>query len=321
MMIEVVVLMIFAAAFLTALALFLGILAARESPAAEVKRRLQRMAASSETAPSEAVTSELLRKTPPLEKFIYRLPLMGRVKKWVEHSGVPLSPVRLVILSGIAATSGFLVMYLVSANKLAALVAMLVFVCTPFAYLGYRKQRRQTQFDEQFPDTLTMVARSLRAGHSLSGAVELIGQEMPEPTGGLFRIAYEQQQLGMRITDSLRTLQDKIDSIDLHFFVTIVRINNETGGNLAEILDKLADTVRSRLQIRRQVKAFTAEGRMSGYVLFLLPIVVFIAFYFLNPKYMDVFFTKRTCQYILFAALTAQCAGFLIIRKIVNIRI
>ena len=246
---------------------------------------------------------------------------MGRVKKWVEHSGVPVSPVLFVNLSGIAAVSGFLVVYFLSVNTLAALVALLVLGGIPFAHLGYRKQQRQSRFDEQFPDALTMVARSLRAGHTLSGAIELISQEMPEPTGGLCKIAYEQQQLGMRITDSLRTLQEKIESIDLHFFVTIVRINNETGGNLAEILDKLADTIRSRLQIRRQVKAFTAEGRVSGYVLFLLPIVVFVMLYFLNPTYMDVFFTKRSCQYMLLAALLAQCAGFLMIRKIVNIRI
>jgi len=144
---------------------------------------------------------------------------------------------------------------------------------------------------------------------------------MPEPTGGLFKIAYEQQQLGMRITDSLRTLLKKIESIDLHFFVTIVRINNETGGNLAEILDKLADTVRSRLQIRRQVTVYTAEGRMSGYVLALLPVVVFIGFYFLKPGYMNVFFTDRNCQLVLFVAVMAQIIGFLVIRKIVDIRI
>jgi tight adherence protein B len=211
--------------------------------------------------------------------------------------------------------------FVLSRNTLAALLAMLVFGCIPFVYLGYRKQQRQTLFDEQLPDALTMIARSLRAGHSLLGAIELISQEMPEPTGGLFKIAYDQQRLGMGITDSLQTLLEKVDSMDLNFFVTIIRINNETGGNLAEILDKLADTVRSRLQVRLQVKVYSAQGRMSGYILSALPVVVFVVFYFLSPGYVNVFFTERICQFALIGALVAQFAGFLIIRKIVDIRI
>jgi tight adherence protein B len=217
--------------------------------------------------------------------------------------------------------SSFIVVYVVSKNALAALLAMLVFGGIPYAYLGYLKRQRQTRFDEQFPDTLTMIARSLRAGHSLTGAVELIGQEMPEPTGGLFKTAFYQQQLGMRITDSISMLPDKIASIDLHFFVTIIRINYETGGNLAEILDKLADTVRARLQIRRQVRTYSAQGRMSGYIIAALPTILFVAFYFINREYMNVFFTERKLQYTLFAALLSQGVGFLMIRKIVNIRI
>ena len=132
---------------------------------------------------------------------------------------------------------------------------------------------------------------------------------------------HEQQLLGMRIADSLITLLDRIDSLDLHFFVTIIRINSETGGNLAEILEKLAETIRSRLQIRRQVQVYTAEGRMSGYVLLLLPVFVFVAFYIRNPDYMGVFFTERSCQLSLVAAGVAQIIGFMMIRKIIDIRI
>ena len=321
MSIEVVVTMIFTAVFLTVLALFSGIRYVRESPAAELKRRLQRMAAEDDTATSVAFTSELLLEKPASGTFISGLPLMGRIISLVTHSGLQITPVRFVVLFTIAALSGFVVVFVLSKNLLAALLAAFVCGGIPFAYLIYRKKQRRAKFDEQLPDALTMVARSLRAGHSLSGAIELISQEMPEPTGGLFKIAYEQQQLGMRMTDSLRTLLKKIESIDLHFFVTIIRINNETGGNLAEILDKLADTVRSRLQIRRQVKVYTAEGRMSGYVLVLLPVVVFIGFYLLNPGYMNVFFTERLCQLILCAAVMAQIVGFLVIRKIIDIRI
>ena len=315
------VLMIFAAAFLTVLALFFAVTSYRQSPAAELKRRLQRMEKSGNERPSEGLTGELLREKTPSEQFIFQLPLLRMVKKLVENSGVASKPSRFIFLTCMASASGFVILYVLSGNMSAALLAAVVIALIPFAYLGYRKQKRLDRFNEQLPDALTMIARSLRAGHSLTSAVELVSQELPEPAGGLFKIAYEQQQLGMRIAESLGTLLEKIDSIDLNFFVTIIRINSETGGNLAEILEKLADTIRSRLQIRRQVQVYTAEGRMSGYVLVLLPMFVFLAFYLRNPGYMNVFFTEQVCQMSLVAAAIAQIIGFLIIRRIIDIRI
>ncbi len=270
---------------------------------------------------SEGLAGELLRGTPASEQLVFKLPLLKPVKKLIDHSGVKINPFSFVLLTGIVFVTGFAAIYAVWKNMPVALSAAAVFAYIPFAYLGYRKQQRQKRFAEQLPDALTMIARSLRAGHSLTSAVELVSQELPDPTCGLFSIAYEQQQLGMRIAESLETLLAKIDSIDLHFFVTIIRINSETGGNLAEILEKLAETIRSRLQIRRQVKVYTAEGRMSGYVLVLLPVFVFVAFYVKNPAYMEVFFTEKTCQMSLVAAGLAQIVGFLMIRKIIDIRI
>lgn len=315
------VLLTFAAVFLTILALFLIVTSVRQSPAAELKRRLHRLEKSGNESPFEGITGELLRETTPSEQFIFKLPLMSTAKKLVDHSGVAIKPAQFVLLTVIMSVSGFVVMFALRGNVLIALVAAVVTGFIPFAYLGYRIKQRQTRFAEQLPDALTMIARSLRAGHSLTSAVELVGQEMPEPTARLFKIAYEQQQLGMRISDSLATLLEKIESIDLHFFVTIIRINSETGGNLAEILEKLAETIRSRLQIRRQVQVYTAEGRMSQYVLVLLPVFVFVAFYLRNPGYMSVFFTEQICQLSLVAAILAQIAGFFIIRKIIDIRI
>ena len=316
-----VVILIFAATFLTILAVSLAVIAAHQSPAAELKRRLRRMEKTGEEGPVDGLVGELLRKTTPAEQFLFQLSLLKIVKKLVEHSGVNIKPSQFIFTTGVMSALSFAALYAIKGNMFAALLAATVIALIPFAYLGYRKQQRQTLFSEQLPDALIMIARSLRAGHSLTSAVELVGQELPEPAGGLFKIAYEQQQLGMRIAESLGTLLEKIDSIDLHFFITIIRINSETGGNLAEILEKLAQTITSRLQIRRQVQVYTAEGRMSGYVLVLLPVVVFIVFYIKNPEYMQVFFTEKACQMSLVAAGFAQVIGFLMIRKIIAIRI
>lgn len=316
-----VVLLIFAAVFLSVLALFLAVNAFRQSPAAELKRRLRSMKKNDDTLHSGGLSCELFRETAPVERFIFQLPVLKSVKKQVEHSGVTIKPGTFLVLTSSLSVAGFVALYVLQGNSAVALMSAALIASIPFAFLGYRKQQRQTRFSEQLPDALTMIARSLRAGHSLTSAVELVSQELPEPTGGLFKIGYEQQKLGMRIAESLETLLDKIDSVDLRFFVTIIKINSETGGNLSEILEKLADTMRSRLQIRRQVQTLTAEGRLSGYVLLLLPVFVFIAFYLRNPGYMEVFFVERVCQISLVVAGFAQVAGFLIIRKIVAIRI
>jgi tight adherence protein B len=183
------------------------------------------------------------------------------------------------------------------------------------------KKRREDKFTEQLPDVMSMLSRSLRAGHAMNTAIELVGTEITDPAGELFRIAFEQQKLGLRIIDTLSNMTQRIESLDLRFFITAVSIQSDVGGNLAEVLDKLADIIRERLKIRRQVRVITAQGRMSGYVLSALPIIVFFAMNILNPGYEDPLFKDKIGQYMLISAVVLQIIGFLVIRKIINIRI
>ena len=137
----------------------------------------------------------------------------------------------------------------------------------------------------------------------------------------MFKTAYDQQLLGLRITDTLVNLNNRIESLDLRFFTTVIGINSEIGGNLSEVLDKLALTIRERLRIRRQVRVYTAQGRMSGYVVGVLPVVAFIAFNILNPDYETVLIRERMGIYILAGAACLQLIGLLAIRNIINIKI
>lgn len=166
-----------------------------------------------------------------------------------------------------------------------------------------------------------MISRSLRAGHTVSSAIELVGMEMSNPAGELFRTAFDQQKFGMRINDALTAMTNQIESLDLRFFVTTVSINSEVGGNLSEILDQLAKTIRERLNVRRQVRVYTAQGRVSGYVLAGLPIFMFIVFNILNPEYEQLLIKEKVGNYLLIFAVVMQIIGYLVIRKIVNIRI
>jgi tight adherence protein B len=314
-----VIFLIFMAVFLVALAIFFVFRGLKESPKAHLKRRLRRLQADRDETAGRG--SGLLRESGRFQRSIFELPLLSKLSNLIQLSGLSARPSAVVAVLSALSLGGFCVIYLFYSSLVTASIGAIVAPFLLIAYLSHLKQEREKKFAEQLPDVLMMISRSLRAGHSLSSAIELVSQEMPEPTQGLFRTVYDHQQLGMRMADALQTLLHKIRCTDLHYFLTIIRINSESGGNLSEILDKLAETINSRLQVRRQVQVLTAEGRISGYILMLLPIAVFFIFKFKDPAYMSVFFTEPMCEMMLLAAIVAQVIGFLAIRKIVDIKI
>ncbi len=188
-------------------------------------------------------------------------------------------------------------------------------------YMEYKKRQREDKFTELFPDALRNDSRSLRSGHSFTSAIELVGTEVSDPVGNLFKTAYDQQLLGLRINDTLNNLNNRIDSLDLRFFTTAVEINSEVGGNFAEILDKLAATIRERIVIRRQLRVHTAQGRLTGYILAAMPIIAFFLLNFMMPGYQKVLWENDKGQTILIVAAILQIIGFFVIRRIINIRI
>lgn len=199
--------------------------------------------------------------------------------------------------------------------------AGIVLMPLPFFYVMFKKNEREEKFTELFPDALTMISRCLRSGHSFTSSIELVGTEVADPVGSLFKTAYDQQLLGLRINDTLNNLNNRIDSLDLRFFTTAVAINTEVGGNFAEILDKLAETIRDRIKVRRQLRVHTAQGRLTGYILAVLPIVVFFMMNIMIPGYQKTLLENSTGRLILIIAAVMQVTGFFVIRRIINIRI
>jgi tight adherence protein B len=318
------VILTFVTIFLVFLALFLGFTAVKESPTADLKRRLRRMAMAKDTrtALPDDLRAEIIKEIPPVERLLARIPLVRNLDKLLDQAGRKIAPARFLVYVIALALFGFALAFVLRKNYPIALLAGLVLASFPFIYLQTLKRKRAEKFTEQLPDALTMLGRSLRAGHSLNSAVELVGTEMSEPVAGLFKVAFEQQKLGLRITETLANMTTRIESIDLRFFVVVISVHTEVGGNLSEVLDKLAETIRERIKLRRQVKVYTAQGRMSGYLLAVLPIVVFILFQFIMmPGYEDVLIKETKGHYILAAAFVSQIIGFLFIKKIINIRI
>jgi tight adherence protein B len=265
--------------------------------------------------------TEILKETPSIELILTKFRLFNKLERMIGFAGLKIQLSTFLIYSCTAAIVPAIGVYLFYRNALFALGTVALIFLLIVAMLRIKRNKRELALTEQLPDLLMMISRSLRAGHTVNSAIELVGMEMANPAGELFKTAYDQQKLGMRITDSLAAMSDQIDSLDLRFFITSVSINSEIGGNLSDILENLAKTIRDRLNVRRQVRVYTAQGRVSGYVLAALPIFMFIVFNILNPSYEQLLIKEKIGNYLLIFAAVSQIFGFIVIKRIVNIRI
>jgi tight adherence protein B len=191
----------------------------------------------------------------------------------------------------------------------------------PFAFLRFKRTRRLRKFEEEFPEGLDLISRALKAGHAFATGLKMVADEMSEPVGPEFRKTFDEQNFGLPMKDALENLTLRIPLLDVRFFATAVLIQRETGGNLSEILENLAHVVRERFKILRQVRVYTAHGRMTGYVLLALPAVLAIALSFINPDHMNMLFRERIGQMLLLTALVMQTVGYFWIKQVVKIEV
>src|SRR5687767_9888179 len=187
--------------------------------------------------------------------------------------------------------------------------------------LKRKRTARIYKFEEHFPEALDLLSRAVRAGHAFSAGMKMVADELEDPVGPEFRKAFDEQNYGLPLKESLNALADRIPLLDVKFFATAVLIQRETGGNLAEILDNLANVVRERFKIRRQVRVHTAHGRFTGYVLMALPAFLAIALSFINPGHMALLFEERVGQMMIVATIVMQTIGFIWIKQIVKIEV
>jgi tight adherence protein B len=203
----------------------------------------------------------------------------------------------------------------------AALLAAVISSVLPYAIVRRRRTKRLYAFEEQLPEAIDLLGRAIRAGHPLSSGLKMVAEETREPVSGEFRRTHEENRFGLPFEDALLAMADRVAIIDVRILTTAILIQREVGGNLAEVLDNLANIIRVRFTIRRQLRVYTAQGRFSGYVLGALPIAVGLAIYSLNPTYIRLLFTDPVGKLLVLVAVIFQILGFLWIRKIVNIEI
>lgn len=200
-------------------------------------------------------------------------------------------------------------------------VAALLLGSLPLLWLWWRRRSRFKAFAKRLPEALELIARALRSGHSLNSGLNMVAEEMPAPIGTEFGIAFEEQNLGVPIEQTLRNMVKRMPNLDLKFFATAVAIQRQTGGDLAEILDKIGYVVRERFKILGAVQALTGEGRLSGIVLMSMPIALFFAVYYLNQEYVMLLFTTELGKQMIGTAIVMQVIGAFVIKKIIDIKV
>lgn len=289
-----------------------------------VQERLAQIAVGASKGTEEPL--DLLRRitysdVPLLDDLFRRLALTRKLKAIISQADSSWTVGRLVattvLIFAVAAWLGsFLVpmavLRLILASGLAAIPCISVLV---------QRQMRLRKFDENLPDGIDLMSRALRAGHSVSAAIEMVSQEVADPVGSEFRKCFEQQNFGLPFREALEDLAQRVPLPDLQFLVTAILVQKETGGNLAEILDKTAGVIRERARLKGQLRIYTAQGRLTSWILGSLPFIMFVLLSLVNPKYTRVLIDDPLGQKLVIVGLVLMALGFYVIRKIVDIKV
>lgn len=258
-----------------------------------------------------------------LVKVMKRLQLQTRVQQLLEQAGLKWSVAKLLNICLLLFGGSFLAGWIMLPGPLRrfSFVPGILGACLPVLFVSRKRKKRLQRFEELFPESLEFVARSMRAGHAFSVSLEMIHREFEEPLAGEFRRAFDEHNLGLPLEFALQKLATRIPSLDVHFFVSAVLLQKRTGGNLAEILDKLAYVIRERFKLRGKIRAISAHGRMTGLALTMIPLGVAILMFYVNPDYVRFFFLDDVGNIMLGAAVGLQLIGYAVIRQIVKIEV
>src|SRR5487761_1074547 len=262
--------------------------------------------------------NELLSAIPWINRLLLKVEIAPRLRTLLYQANLKWTTSGLLLMSLACFVFPSYLLYLrTGAVGFAALVGFLL-GCGPFFYVLYKRRQRFNKFEQELPEALDLMVSALRAGHSLVAALGLVAHEAPDPIGAEFRICFEEQNYGLELRTAMNNLLVRAPLQDLRIVVTAILIQKESGGNLAEVLDKTAYVIRERYRLKRQVRVHTAQGRLTGWILSFLPIVLGIALYLVSPKTMSMLWTRPLGLKLLYTAALLTVAGALIIRKIVN---
>ena len=312
--------------FISAVLLFEGVYliwrSRRGKDAVRVQQRLERLPRARAAETQRTVLKERkLSAVSVLERLMRSMAPALRLEQRIIQSGLHWTVARLLLSSAVAAVAGCAVAAITTHSLYIALLAGVILGLLPWAYLTRARHKRMKKLEQQLPDALDLITRAVRAGHSLPLAIQLLSDEMPNPIAGEFRIVHEQVSFGISLQQALTSLCDRIPLTDYRFFVVSVLIQRQSGGNLSEVLGNLSGLIRGRLKLLARVKVLSAEGRMSAWILALMPFFIAGIMNLVNPEFMSPMWTDPIGQTMLKVLLTMMFIGILVLRRIVRFRV
>src|SRR6266566_2165862 len=290
----------------------------------------ERLAATQAEGPRETfalLRNEMLSRIPALDALLRRSERVSQLQLLLDQAGLAIRAGNLLVFCVVSAvlvagTAYVLAEPLPTREVLAFICAAAVLgLVFPYSYASWLRARRFQKFETMFPEAIDTLARAVRAGHAFTMALEIISNELSEPVGTEFRKLYEEQKYGMPVRDALINLTARMPLVDVKFFVTAVMLQRETGGNLAELLDNLSYVIRERFKILRQVRVYTAQGRLTMMLLMGMPPLIVAVMFSLNRTFIEPLFTDKIGHVLLVGGLTLQTLGYFVIRKIIRIEV
>lgn len=264
---------------------------------------------------------ELLSEIPTFNRWLIKLQSATELKKIIDQADLQLTVMRLFMFCGIAGFLAVIALSSVIVNLLAIAGGGLLAATIPFLHVLWKRRQRLDKFLAELPEALDLMARALAAGHAFTEALGVVSTEMSDPIASEFKRTYDEQNLGLSFKLALQNLAERIPLVDMQLCMTAIMIQRETGGNLAEILEKVATTIRDRFRILEDLKTLTTQSRISAYVLCAVPIFITIAATIISPDYMSILWSDPRGHNLIALAVGMQIAGILMVRKILQIKI
>jgi tight adherence protein B len=269
----------------------------------------------------DIVKKHQLSDLPWLNTLLFKQKWSRKLDRILDQADIQAPLAVFMLLALALASGGFLFAYLISRQILASLAGAVIMGVLPFWWIRLKKRRRMGRFEEQLPEALDLVARALKAGHTFGSGMAMVGSEFEAPISVEFNKTIEEINFGVNLLEALDNLLERVDCPDLNFFVVSIKIQSETGGNLAEIVENISRLIRERFKLKGKVRVLSAEGRFAAIVLLLLPFGVAGAIYALNPDFMEVLFTTETGKTLSYIAMGLMTMGIIVIRKMIRIEV
>jgi tight adherence protein B len=316
-----------ATVFFLILAMTMTVVLVATAPAKDAKAiqtRMNRLAVHAPGSPDIPLeASELLRKAPTsrfgwLDRSLTEFRPAQRIERYVSQSGVKTTGSAVLVQTLVCAAIGFGIAAIVYPWILVEIGAACLLAMVPWGRVVFMRNRRMRAFDTALAHAIDTMARALRAGHSIAGSIEIVAQGCPEPAGSEFAEVFRQQNFGLPMRDALMQMLDRVPSQDLRVLVTAILVQRETGGNLVEILDRTVTVIRERQRIHGEIRVQTAQGRLTGWILTALPVVMLVLINLTDPGYSKILFTDPDGRKMIYAGCGLIALGAFFIRQIIN---